>query len=319
MPPKYHLEKYRSRDNRYTCPQCGKPNCFTRYVDENGFSLADHVGKCDRIAKCGYHYTPRDFYNDNPWDKPAKDFKPKPIIKEPEPEPVYLPEEYVSKSMTNGPDAFLSWLSGITSPASAAEAIRYYRIGTTAIGKYRNKGVIFWQIDRTGLVRDGKIMWYRPDGHREKMMTWISSSLRKSGLYPEQQTRKCLFGEHLLEDPVLTDLPVCIVESEKSAIVCSILFPDFLWLATCGCGGLNRDKLRPLSRRSIAVFPDSGSREKWCDILISSGQRSIVYDGIEGYPPNTDLVDILIDHVQPEPGNPTADIREYLEYFKTQI
>lgn len=318
MPPKYHLEKYRSRDNRYTCPQCGKPNCFTRYVDDDGNQLADHVGKCDRIAKCGYHYTPRDFYHDNPWDKPSRPISHKPLKVE-EPEPVYLPEDYVTRSMTNGHDTFILWLQSLFSPASVADAIRLYRLGTTSPTRYRNQGIIFWQIDRAGLVRDGKIMWYRPDGHREKVMSWISATLRKKGLYPDQQTRKCLFGEHLLDDEVLGNLPICIVESEKSAVICSILFPEFLWLATCGCGGLNRDKLRPLSGRDIAVFPDSGSRDKWLDILLASGQKCLVYDGIEGYPPNTDLVDILIDHVNPEPGNPVADIQQYLEYFKNQI
>ena len=28
--------------------------------------LSDSVGKCNRLNKCGYHYTPRQYFADNP-------------------------------------------------------------------------------------------------------------------------------------------------------------------------------------------------------------------------------------------------------------
>jgi hypothetical protein len=27
------------------------------------------VGKCNRLDKCGYHYTPREYFTDNPWKR----------------------------------------------------------------------------------------------------------------------------------------------------------------------------------------------------------------------------------------------------------
>ena len=40
---RFHLEKYRS-GNRYTCPNCERKRCFTRYIDDEGeVSFPDNV------------------------------------------------------------------------------------------------------------------------------------------------------------------------------------------------------------------------------------------------------------------------------------
>ena len=66
---RYQLEKYRGRSTRHVCPQCGRKNVFTRYVDteNNNIYINDNVGKCNRLDKCGYHYTPKQYFTDNPW------------------------------------------------------------------------------------------------------------------------------------------------------------------------------------------------------------------------------------------------------------
>ena len=66
---RYQLERYRGRGSRYVCPQCGRKYVFTRYVDthNNNTYLSDNVGKCNRLDKCGYHYTPHQYFEDNPW------------------------------------------------------------------------------------------------------------------------------------------------------------------------------------------------------------------------------------------------------------
>ena len=66
---RYQLERYIGRSSRYVCPQCGRKYVFTRYVDthNNNTYLSDNVGKCNRLDKCGYHYTPRQYFEDNPW------------------------------------------------------------------------------------------------------------------------------------------------------------------------------------------------------------------------------------------------------------
>ena len=62
---RFHLEKYRS-GNRYTCPNCERKRCFTRYIDDEGeVFFPDNVGKCDHEHSCGYHYTPKDYFREH--------------------------------------------------------------------------------------------------------------------------------------------------------------------------------------------------------------------------------------------------------------
>ena len=69
---RFHLQKYKAgRNTKQTCPQCGRRKCFVRYVDEEGkIEFPDYVGRCDHEDSCGYHYTPKDFFKDNPELKP---------------------------------------------------------------------------------------------------------------------------------------------------------------------------------------------------------------------------------------------------------
>jgi len=71
---RYQLEKYRGRATRYNCPQCGRKQSFTKYIDtyNNNVYINDKVGKCNRLDKCGYHYTPKQYFEDNPWLKEDK-------------------------------------------------------------------------------------------------------------------------------------------------------------------------------------------------------------------------------------------------------
>ena len=68
---RYQLERYRGRGTRYTCPQCGRKYTFTRYIDteNNNKYISENVGKCNRLDKCGYHYTPKQYFIDNPWKR----------------------------------------------------------------------------------------------------------------------------------------------------------------------------------------------------------------------------------------------------------
>ena len=66
----YSLQPYEGPGSRFTCPACGGKRCFTRYVDENGDWLDEAVGRCNHESRCGYHYTPRQFFEDHPSARP---------------------------------------------------------------------------------------------------------------------------------------------------------------------------------------------------------------------------------------------------------
>ena len=72
-----------------------------------------------------------------------------------------------------------------------------YRLGAS-----RQGGVIFWQIDQEERVRDGKVMYYGLDCHRDKGRnpTWVSALLRRRDPFPNSphETSHCFFGAHLI-------------------------------------------------------------------------------------------------------------------------
>ena len=63
---RFHLEKYHTGCKKQ-CPKCGCKACFTRYVDsKREITFPDYVGRCDHEQSCGYHFTPRDYFKENP-------------------------------------------------------------------------------------------------------------------------------------------------------------------------------------------------------------------------------------------------------------
>ena len=72
--------------------------------------------------------------------------------------------------------------NGYLSETQMQRAAQRYRLGAS-----RDGGVIFWQIDEFDQLRDGKIMHYRPDCHRDHdhKPTWTAYLLRKHGQLPK--------------------------------------------------------------------------------------------------------------------------------------
>ena len=145
------------------------------------------------------------------------------------------------------------------------------------VGEAKNGMIIFWQIDERMQVRTGKMMRYKPDGHRDKSdgynFDWIHSALyrdQRTGYSADKtDVKPCLFGLHLL-DRYKTNEPqqVCIVESEKTALLMAIAYGNNakqVWMACGGKENINRDKLKPIieQKRDIILYPDRDSIEQW--------------------------------------------------------
>lgn len=134
---------------------------------------------------------------------------------------------------------------------------RYY-IGTS---KYWQGATIFWQVDENGKIRTGKIMLYdAATGKRVKKpydhINWVHTVLKKE----EFDLKQCLFGEHLLKDNLKQ---VALTESEKTAVIASIYFPQFTWLATGSLYGLTFEKCQALKGYDVILFPDIGGYDIW--------------------------------------------------------
>ena len=269
---RYHLEKYKSKANRYTCPACHKAHQFTRYIDqETGEYLADHVGICNRITSCGYHYTPKDYFHDNKiFSKPVPPTPTtnnlKPTTKNPQhitsnQQPDYIPLEIFNKTLTNyDNNNLIKYLLTKFNFHTVEALVSIYQIGTS--NHFGGGSTIFWQIDTQNHIRTGKVIKYDPKtGKRIKKpfvhTNWIHALQYKEGFNLNQ----CLFGEHLLgEDPAA---PVAIVESEKTAIIAQAKYPNYLWLATGSLNEFKPSKLEILKNRFVVAFPDLGAYDIW--------------------------------------------------------
>ena len=323
---RYQLERYRGRSSRYTCPQCGRKYTFTRYIDteDNNKYLSDNVGKCNRLDKCGYHYTPRQYFTDNPHkrddflvvdgslrpftDNPCKrreDFSFFLLHRENErkkntspPRPICtIPEWVVEQSLSNGIRAdHVKWLINTYGIVEAERIVEMYGVGATEQGR-----TIFWQRDIEGRVRAGKIMAYDTiTGHRIKeqgAIGWVHAILRREGVLPEEwELTQSLYGEHLLRQ--YPDKIVAVVEAYKTAHVGAILMPDMVWLATDSLQGLTAERLASLKGRRVIFFPDEGKGyELWRDRLPQIAQdvgfRYQLSLFMEGKEEGSDIADLV--------------------------
>ena len=299
---RYQLESHRltgHQPRKLTCPHCGRRKCLVRYVDtQNGFRYVDDsVGKCDHQHSCGYHYKPSDYYKDNQWAREPTSRHESHCKPLPPPPFMPLPVEYVLRSQSPN-SVFWQWLATAVAARLNLTQERLQQVYQDyLVGATRRGNVIFWQIDQEGQVHGGHIMQYRTDGHRDGFQGWTHTPLIRAGLLPpDWQLYQCLFGQHLL--PRRPDAHVCVVESEKTALVMAARQPKHLWLATAGSGGLSPEKAVCLRGRRVTLFPDSGCYEKWQgQMRLTQGIDYNVSKSLEAYPPNTDLCDLLLAEV----------------------
>ena len=305
---RFILEKYRGISTRYTCPQCGRKHTFTRYIDteNNNQYLSERVGKCNRLDKCGYHYTPREYFADNPW---LRDNNIQcPIVPshrvlgqwdrdtKPSPRPIYTIPEGITVATEGGDSAHMRWIEGIYGTEARERVQRLYRTGGV------KDAVIFWQRDTEGRIRTGKIMAYDEyTGKRIKdgdSINWVHAIMRREGSLPEAwELTQCLYGEHLLKDN--PDKIVAVVEAYKTAHVGAILMPDMVWLATDSLQGLTAERLAPLKGRTVIFFPDEGKgyeiwQERLPQIAKDVGFTYRISAFMEGAESGADIADIPI-------------------------
>ena len=263
---KYHLEKYHPGSKK-PCPQCGRKVCFTRYVAASGNHVfPKHVGRCDHEHSCGYHFTPSDYFRENPEESISLSRKhvimPKNLsvtIKEQLPSFIdrSIMEQTLSHYAINPLYTFLARCMG---KEETDRLCSLYRIGTS---RKWGGSAVFWQVDCNGRVRTGKIMLYdattgKRVKHPQPHVCWVHTEMRLK----DYHLRQCFFGEHLLS--LYPDWKVFVVESEKTAVIASHFMPDVLWVATGGKNGrFNERAVIALAGRDVVLMPDLGATQEW--------------------------------------------------------
>ena len=270
---KWQLRKGSKKD---VCPACGQRRFVPYVLAADGATLAGaEYGRCDREQSCGYHRYPNG-------EKVVAGEMPKAEPKE--------MLRYIGKLNDTPPANFHLFLAECLTFTDALVAINDYHIDGID-GK-----VIWWQIDRDGVVRTGKVMKYLSNGHRDKTdtfpVTWAHKYSKLKHNFKGEELQQCLFGEHLLAR--YPEKPVCVVESEKTAVIMSRIYPEQVWIATGGSQGIkSEERLVPLRGRKVLIIPDNGQYWNWLRVAEKYGW--LCYEGLEKDAPfeGADILDVI--------------------------
>ena len=260
MTYRYILEKYNGAKSRHTCPSCEKHRVFAKYIDtETGDFLPYEVGRCNREDKCSYHYTPKQYFENNNSTFTERTIAPLLEYKQKKREISYIDKDVLIESIKQSKgNNFETFLLTFFDAETTSNLLAKYYVGTSS--KW-NGATIFWQVDQSHNIRTGKIMLYdEVKGKRIKEpynhISWTHTSLNQ----PEYNLQQCLFGEHLLINKIDA---IALVESEKTAITCSGFSSRFIWLACGGLSNLTKERCKALKGRNVLLFPDFGCFDKW--------------------------------------------------------
>ena len=295
----YALAKYRGPSSKHKCPNCGEKT-WKPYVDESGqpFSedfkdaepgirqLAETVGRCDNVRKCGWNYTPKQFFADTKTGVP----KHREGYKPPQPPEAAKPLKFdlVKQSFRPYASTFGCYLRDLILNDNRPDELKRKMLARLDevmsdywVGATRSHRICYWMIDIKGQCRDGKFMAYKSDGHRDhdRHPQWARNSiirklfddkritLEQKEKLLDQEVIRPYFGTHLLADERYKGLPVGLVEGEKSCLIAAWACRDVLpmiWIA-CGMNTFNVSRLLPIiqQKRRLYIFPDYDQLDKW--------------------------------------------------------
>lgn len=278
---KFVLEPYKpGGKNRFVCPNCGKMKVFSRYVDtETGEYLADYVGKCNRNDNCGYHYSPGNYFQDNPSHKIYTN-EPKMHVKSSNSVSksiIPLPKEYFMKSRAHyDKNNLISYLIKHFDSSVVSQLITKYHIGTSV---FWPGATVFWLIDTAGKILGGQIVQFdsetgstiktvQQDGSIRRHTLPVYFGIKKTLEKQNQQLPEWLnkyeangekfpipFGLHQVK--MKKTHVIGIVEAPKTAIICDAFYSKFTWMAIGSLSYLNAARLTELRNYPIVLFPDA--------------------------------------------------------------
>ena len=293
--------KKRHPEWNQTCPKCGRKSFSPRINILTEKPIDDkNCGICDHKDSCGYkmNYTewkekyapPRERLPWEQWialqrqrekeaeqirrqlaqreaERKANSFKPYAETQPPKVQAYLDRMAALCKQMHNPNNTLMDYLYAIGPSKELVDAAFHrYRIGS-----FGKRKVIYWQIDRCEMVRTGKIMDYNSDGHRkkDKGANWVHCQDGTGLATKEQLAPQCLFGEHLIGELIANppsdeeNIGVGVLESEKSAIILSILCPEIVWLATGSIYNFKSEMLEVIKPFNVIVYPDADALDIW--------------------------------------------------------
>ncbi|GAB3809510.1 hypothetical protein GCM10028819_51470 [Spirosoma humi] len=98
----------------------------------------------------------------------------------------------------------------------------------------------------------------------ESKIFFAGKRIAKQAGITDIHLKQCLFGEHLLNK--YPNKKVALVEGESTAIVCSLIWHEYVWLATGGSSGAGWTKpetFSVLKGKDVVLWPDTGKLTDW--------------------------------------------------------
>lgn len=213
--------------------------------------------------------------------------------------PSFVSMDRVKAAETDAPDTTLyQFLCSLFPTVEVNRVFGLYHIGATKrFLKTPGYASAFPYINADGKCVDVKYMGYNADGHKNGKFNWLKC-INKTN---DRRAPWCLFGDHLIKD--LPGAPVGVVESEKTALVASLVAPSFVWVATGSLNNLNAERCANIKGRDVYLFPDNGGVAAWLDKAKSLQKEGFkiyfcgryITDHAKGE--KDDLADILINHL----------------------
>jgi len=312
---KYSLDS----KEKFRCPKCGAYNRFVKFVDnKTGIYLDGDFGKCDRIDSCGYELRPDNCYIDD--SECSTKHKVRSLYDSDDINDHI--ESYRNYNKPNmKPNIFFVGLYNRFGLDKTFEAINLYQLGTFW------DGAVIYPYFFNGNLKSAKIMWYDDDLHRnKKYFQWLhkvnyhsdDGNHYQSSVKDDFDLCVGLFGWDLIGQG--NDKTICCVESEKTAVIMSIVYPEFIWVATGGLFNLWPYKFPHYSYRKWLFFPDLGNykditiKDYWIKQvdIISENYSFTVCKFIDYLPPQ--ITNSSLQHCN-ESGNDIADfVLNYMKY-----
>lgn len=204
------------------------------------------------------------------------------------------------------------FLKTVFNSGEVDQVLKKYKVGYS---NHWKGSTIFWQVDNLERVRYGKIMLYdQITGKRVKEPFNHFTNVHSVLKLKDFSYKQCLFGLHLLP---YNKKPIAIVESEKTALIMSIVDNSFLWLATGGKGNFNYEFLKPLKGKQITAFPDAGETvwEDVSDRLNDIGFNITISSVLEGKQKGYDLADAVLNEIDEKK---VKKCKKYSDYSKDE-
>ncbi|MCO5258691.1 MAG: DUF6371 domain-containing protein [Crocinitomicaceae bacterium] len=276
---KFEFEK--SPAKKGMCPSCQQKDTYRYYED-----LPRQYGKCERVNNCGYfndpHQEPLEVQLElQGYSSTGSENKKKKVQ---ELETIYLKAEQVKPIINNQNSTF--HIALLAYSLLSSDHLTKWNVGTDT-----NGNTCFVISDKKHIYNI-KTIKYDTTGKRDKSKYPFYMKAPKGKKYS-----RCLYGLHLLEE----DKTICLVESEKTAVLASFFYPQFNWLATGGSNGLTGETISALFNKKIYYLCDADK----------AGRENSTIKKLQDYKQNFFVVDLFPER---NDGNDLADylLNDYL-------